>query len=1090
MANKESQESLFRRLTRLFRSGPVVKRKIRSADTNIIVPDRTKSSGAMLFQKSMSPTYATITSNAYNLSERLTRYQDFQEMEYCLDGATRIAQLDGYKTIAELAKECEADPDHKFLVYSYDHGSKKIVPAWGKQARLTRVDHAWKVTFDSGKEIIGSANHRLMLRDGSYKKIEDLHVGDSMMPFYRKDLFEDADNPHGYQWVYTMDPENSWKGWTKEHRLVAEWVLGRSLVEGEVVHHKNFVRHDNRPDNLEVMSEADHGRLHAEILNGKKWSNENTEWIESFKRKHSIVMRENNPSRRSDVTFGKILQECEENGFSRRRLLEKFDIDSNLLSSRLREKGIPNWETFVRAYSTGVYTDIDLGKVGINDLSLDLILSQATSDDTKSSLAIKLGCTVNVLDKFLDSRLGVSWVQFRLNNGWVNEKENNRRGGRPKGAVTHHTSFQDLCNAYKPGMSRRQLADKVGITWNQVMSLMTSSGFKRFSDWTSQHSNHKVVSIEYVGEIPLYDLTVDGYKNFATDTVISHNTAEIASALDIYADETVAQDDKGRVLHVYSDNPKIKSILEDLFYNTLNVEFNLRPWARNLVKFGDFFLYNDVSPTEGVINAFPIPVNELEREENYDKSDPSAVRFRWVTLGNRILENWEVTHMRLLGNDMFLPYGSSVIEPARRIWRQLILIEDAMLVYRVVRAPERRVFYIDVGGLPAEAVPAYIEDQKRVLKSSQVIDRQTGRVDVRYNPMSVEEDYFLPVRGGESGTKIDTLAGGQNAAAVEDVQYIQKKLFAALKVPKAYLGYDEALSSKATLAQEDVRFSRTISVIQKTIIAELNKLAIIHLYSHGYDADDLVNFTLRLSNPSTVAQMQKLELWKSRFEIASAGIGEGMTSKTFVRKEVLGLTDEQILAIDSQRYKEKIVESQIEAAQPEVEEVPESEASSQEPETPETSETGESEAPAENASEETDDDLELLTSNEENKSLEFSSVKHSGRKKSPVKVSASSKLAYDAKRRSKRKRYDGAAALSMPNLYDIATNSTSLSDPHDMSWLKGTAKNPFSESTVKPTLPNDLIKTLGRMSGTNRGTNGIIAEDLELEFDDKEDDRT
>ena len=390
-------------------------------------------------------------------------------------------------------------------------------------------------------------------------------------------------------------------------------------------------------------------------------------------------------------------------------------------------------------------------------------------------------------------------------------------------------------------------------------------------------------------------------------------TAEIAAAMDIYADETVAQDDKGRVLHVYSDDEKIRDILEDLFYNIINVEFNLRSWARNLVKYGDFFLYNDVSPTQGVIHAFPIPVNEIEREENYDREDPFAVRYRWSTLGNRTLENWEVTHFRLLGNDMFLPYGSSLIEPARRIWRQLILLEDAMLVYRIVRAPERRVFYIDVANIPPENVPMYVEEQRKNLRSSQVIDRTTGRVDLRYNPLSVEDDYFIAVRGGESGTKIDTLSGGQNAASVEDVQYMQKKLFAALKVPRAYLGYDEMLSSKATLAQEDIRFSRTIGVIQKTLIAELSKLAIIHLYSHGYDGEDLQNFTLRLSNPSTIAQQQKLELWKSKFEIGAA-LPEGMGSRRFVQREIWGLNDEEIDDMNEQRLKEKITDLGIEGA--------------------------------------------------------------------------------------------------------------------------------------------------------------------------------
>src|SRR5574338_20366 len=255
--------------------------------------------------------------------------------------------------------------------------------------------------------------------------------------------------------------------------------------------------------------------------------------------------------------------------------------------------------------------------------------------------------------------------------------------------------------------------------------------------------------------------------------------------------------------------------------------------------------------------------------------------------------------MRLLGNDTFLPYGSSIIEPARRIWRQLILIEDAMLVYRVVRAPERRVFYIDVGNLESDVIPTYVEQQRAQLRTNQVVDKSAGRVDLRYNPMSVDEDFFIPVRGSDTGTKIDTLAGGQNTAAVEDVAYIQKKLFAALKIPRAYLGYDEMLSSKATLAQEDIRFSRSVNMIQRTIIAELNKLAIIHLYAHGFEGEDLLNFTLRLSNPSTVAQQQKLEVYRAKFEIAGTA-PEGLVSRKFLLKNILMLNDDEIEEIDEE----------------------------------------------------------------------------------------------------------------------------------------------------------------------------------------------
>jgi hypothetical protein len=390
-------------------------------------------------------------------------------------------------------------------------------------------------------------------------------------------------------------------------------------------------------------------------------------------------------------------------------------------------------------------------------------------------------------------------------------------------------------------------------------------------------------------------------------------TPEISSALDIYSEEVAASDEKGQVLHIHSDNPRIQSLLDDLFYDTLNVEFNLTGWTRNLVKYGDFFLFNDVSPEFGVISAYPIPVNEIEREEGFDPEDPLAVRFRWVTQGNQVLENWQISHFRLLGNDAFLPYGSSVLESARRIWRQLILVEDAMLVYRVVRSPERRVFYIDVGNVPPEDIPSYMEQVQTSLKRSQVLDRDTGRVDLRYNPLSVDEDYYLPVRGGETGTKIDTLPGGQNATAVEDVEYIQKKLFSALKIPKAYLGYDEGLGAKATLSQEDIRFSRSIHRVQRTVISELNKIAIIHLFSNGFEGEDLLDFDLQLSNPSTIAQQQKLELFRTRFEIAGT-VPEGMVDREWVRKNVLGLTESEISDISVGVYDDKLYDLKIESA--------------------------------------------------------------------------------------------------------------------------------------------------------------------------------
>ena len=418
----------------------------------------------------------------------------------------------------------------------------------------------------------------------------------------------------------------------------------------------------------------------------------------------------------------------------------------------------------------------------------------------------------------------------------------------------------------------------------------------------------------------VYNSTLSAYGSYDrmarySDFSEMEATPELSSALDIYSEECVSPDASGSILHIHSENRMIKKILSELFYDTLNIDFNLVMWVRNLCKYGDFFLFNDIHPEYGVVNAFPIPISEIEREEGFDQDDPGAVRFRWVTQGNRVLENWQVTHFRLLGNDAFLPYGSSVLEGARRVWRQLILIEDAMLVYRVIRSPERRVFYIDVGNIPPENIQDYLEQAQTSLKRNAVVDKNTGQVDLRYNPLSVDEDYFLPVRGGDTGTRIDTLAGGSNTTAIEDVEYIQKKLFAALKIPKAYLGYDEDIGAKATLAQEDIRFSRTIQRIQKTIISELNKLAMIHLYTYGYTEDNLLDFSLSLSNPSSIAQQQKLELIRTKFEI-SGQAPEGMVDKEWIRKHILDLNDDEIARIEKGREKDKLREMEIEGIQP------------------------------------------------------------------------------------------------------------------------------------------------------------------------------
>ena len=390
-------------------------------------------------------------------------------------------------------------------------------------------------------------------------------------------------------------------------------------------------------------------------------------------------------------------------------------------------------------------------------------------------------------------------------------------------------------------------------------------------------------------------------------------TPEIASALDIYADEMTTYSSLTPMLKVQCENEEIKAILESLYSNVLNIEHNLFSWCRTMCKYGDFFLYLDLDDTLGVTSVIGLPSQEMERLEGEDKSNPNYVQYQWNSAG-LTFENWQVGHFRILGQDKYNPYGTSVLEPARRIWRQLTLLEDAMMAYRIVRSPERRAFYIDVGSIAPQDVEQYMQKVMTSMKRNQVVDANTGRVDLRYNPLSVEEDYFIPVRGNSS-TKIESVQGGKYTGDIDDVKYLRDKLFSALKVPAAYISSDgeKAMEDKTTLAQKDIRFARTIQRLQRSIITELEKIGIVHLYTLGYRDEDLVSFTCTLNNPSKIAEMQELEHWKTRFDIAGAAT-EGFFSKQWLAKTLFGMSDDEFIRNRREMFYDKKFEAALETA--------------------------------------------------------------------------------------------------------------------------------------------------------------------------------
>lgn len=379
-----------------------------------------------------------------------------------------------------------------------------------------------------------------------------------------------------------------------------------------------------------------------------------------------------------------------------------------------------------------------------------------------------------------------------------------------------------------------------------------------------------------------------------TDYEAMDTDAIVASALDIYADESTLKNDQGDVLSIITDNDTIRKILKNLFYDILNIEYNLWPWVRNLCKYGDFYLYLDVKEGLGITNVVPFSPYEMQREEGTDPEHIYMTKFIYEgPLGKGEFENYEIAHFRLLGDTNFLPYGKSILEGGRKIFKQIVLMEDAMLIHRIMRAPEKRVFKVDIGNIPPGEVDQYISQMMNRMKKIPFIDEKTGQYNLRFNMQNILEDFYLPVRGAQSATTIETLPGLQYQA-IEDVQYLLSKLFAALKVPKAFMGYDETTEGKATLAALDIRFARTIERVQRILTSELTKIAIVHLYSQGYENADLVNFELSLTGPSIVYEQEKVSLMKEKTDLASQLMENKLLSQKHIYRNIFNLTDDQI----------------------------------------------------------------------------------------------------------------------------------------------------------------------------------------------------
>jgi len=433
--------------------------------------------------------------------------------------------------------------------------------------------------------------------------------------------------------------------------------------------------------------------------------------------------------------------------------------------------------------------------------------------------------------------------------------------------------------------------------YDRYARLYTTSGGINYN--LSQQLNYPTTRVQLYAD----------YEAMDTDAIC-------ASALDIIADECTLRNEQGEVLQIRSSDETIQKILYNLYYDILNIEFNLWSWTRNMCKYGDFYLKLEISEKFGVYGVIPFSSYNILREEGYDLQKPQSVRFKYdptaqatsplgYVLSSPLVDqegkgvyfdNYEMAHFRLLSDFNYLPYGRSYLEPGRKLYKQLVLMEDAMLIHRIVRAPEKRVFYVNVGNIPPNEVEGYMQKMMNKMKKTPVVDPQTGQYNLRYNMQNVLEDFYIPVRGGDTTTKIDTTKG-LDYAAIEDVTYLRDKLFSALKIPKAYLGYEGELSGKATLAAEDIRFARTIERIQKILISELTKIGLVHLYAQGYTNEQLTNFELSLTTPSIIYDQERIELLKSKIELAGSIMENNLMPTDWIYDNILHLSENQISEI-------------------------------------------------------------------------------------------------------------------------------------------------------------------------------------------------
>lgn len=884
---------IFDKLKRVFSTGLMVS-DVKSNSIKVIDTKRTQAytqKNNFMSKLHKNQSYSSNMSQNYAVN-RTALYRDYDMMDSdpilsCLAGDTRVMTLDKIQTMQQLTERYK--DGQEFQVWCWDNQKCKYTIGNAHHPRKMGIKPVIQVYFDNGKMLKCTKDHKILLSDGTYKQAQYLTQLDSLRPF----LYQNKE--------YMMINQANTSKYTNAHQFIYKYVLNKHK-KGMQIHHLDHNKYNNSTKNLIQLTPETHMQYHGISIATR--NNKKLGWTKEKRLQASIRSTNMFKCPQFLQKFSKKMKQCANTPYRKKQY---FKIAKELFKDPIyKEKAIKGMVEYAKSDKNKKIQKEKFIKMNQYNWQHNEVyqkkIAQTSSNNCKS-LWKKQGFKQKFIQKRLEN------LELKV----ANDPNYNKK---IKNIPTQKILLQGIKYNNLKQFSQNFDSGIIGYPAKNAHKLISrrlkKCGYKNFTDYKNnyQYQNHKVVKIiDNNQSIEVYDLTVDYYQNFCLQNQIIVSN----SALDIYVFQALTKDEFGDILQIKCQDNQIEEVLRQLFYQRLNCQFNFSVWFRNLVKYGDFPLALKLDQQYGIIGAQPISPYDFQRIED-DGGGPESYSFKILGIGNELIQNYNIAHFRLLNDSNFLPYGKSVLEPARRTWKSLSLMIDAMMIQRIMRAPQRRVFKVDVGDLPNEEIQSYMGDVINKMKKVPYKDPNTGQVNLKYNMQNMIQDYYIPVRGSQDGSSVQTLEG-MNNEMIQDIQFLKSYMMAALKIPKAFLAFQQGLQGKATLAGLDIIFARYIQSLQNLFINELNRMAYIHLYITGYRDLNDIDFRLSLNNPSDVKKLQQMQLWQQKVNLGKEMQQSGHFSYNYIFKHIYQINDDDAVKMLKQvmydtRYRKKLADIQ------------------------------------------------------------------------------------------------------------------------------------------------------------------------------------